>query len=231
MDNVLAATRRIRIPLGWLAVLSLLSLPFIAWWRSLGDPAVYFFYVTPPGQSLYVLSKLAALYALTLACLQLMWALAKMTGWVKRAYLSQALHRTLGISVVGMMSLHVALFVAAASLRKQQLAMGVLFPNFDGYYNTAVTLGLFAAASICVVAVAGALRAAGARAVKWLHMLAIPAAALAMLHSALIGTDTRNVLVASAFGFAALTIVGLLIWRVRRFALKRSILLSRDSTK
>ena len=166
--------------------------PVMVWWQSVGDMRVYIDYRTPPGQTLYVLSKLAGLYALFLGWLQILLMLMKQSApdGIARRW-SLAFHRAFGFTVLGCMTLHVALFVAAASLRTGHVAFGLLAPNFNGFYATAVSLGLFGFYGIVIVAIAGVLRAAGRLRAAWVHYAALPVFGLTYLHSLLIGTETR----------------------------------------
>lgn len=204
---------------GWWWVLGVCVLvPVMVWWQSVGDMRVYIDYRTPPGQTLYVLSKLAGLYALFLGWLQILLMLMKQSApdgiacrW------SLAYHRAFGFTVLGCMTLHVALFVAAASLRTGHLALGVLVPDFTGFYTMAVTLGLFGFYGIVSVAIAGVLRAAGRARAAWVHYAALPVFGLTYLHSLLIGTETRAEPMLVLYAVMGVTLLVACVFRLNRF--------------
>lgn len=206
---------------GWLWALGLAmgtAIPLLAWWQSVGDLRVYIDYQTPPGQLLYVLSKLAGLYALFLGWLQILFVLLKhsVAGGLGRRW-SLAFHRALGLTVLGCMTLHALLFITAASLRTGHVAFGLLAPNFSGFYAIAVTLGLFGLYGMIIVALAGLLRAAGySRAIGW-HYAAIPVFVCAYLHSLLIGTETRASLLLALYTLMGVTLLAACMHRLSRF--------------
>lgn len=199
------------------------AVPAMVWWQSLGDVRVYIDYRTPPGQTPYVLSKLAGLYALFLSWLQILFVLMKQAapdGVARRWNL--AFHRAFGFTVLGCMALHVALFVVATSLRTGHLALGVLAPNFSGFYATAVTLGLLGFYGIILVVIAGVLRAAGAGQSRaaWLHYAAVPVFGCTYLHSLLIGTETRAGPMLGLYILMGATLLATGAYRWRRFRAK-----------
>lgn len=191
--------------------------PVMVWWQSVGDMRVYLDYRTPPGQSLYVLSKLAGLYALFLGWLQILLMLMKQAApdGIARRW-SLAYHRAFGFTVLGCMTLHVALFVAAASLRTGHVAFGLLAPNFNGFYATAVSLGLFGFYGIVIVVIAGVLRAAARARAAWVHYAALPVFGLTYLHSLLIGTETRAAPMLALYAIMGVTLLVAAIFRLRR---------------
>ena len=198
----------------WVGILVVVALPFAVWWNSLGDPAVYFSYATPPGQLLYVMSKLAALYAIVLALVQTGMGMLRLLPLAHNWAVSYRVHRTLGIAVLAFVVAHVSLFVVAASLRTGKIASQWLLPNFDNYYNSAVSVGLIAAVILLLAVAAGMLRRWTALSTTWLHRLAVPAILLAMAHSLWIGTETRGLFVMMFYGVAVLALIGLTASRI-----------------
>jgi len=85
--------------------------------------------------------------------------------------------------------MHASIFISAASLRQDSLAVHLLVPDFSGFYQTALSLGVIALFAI-IIAVA---LAAARKYVKniWLygHRLVILAFGLASVHAILIGSE------------------------------------------
>jgi DMSO/TMAO reductase YedYZ heme-binding membrane subunit len=183
-----------RVPpgLSWLILGSALLIPAAALLSTTGDPTVYLRYEVPSGQAAYFAAKVFGLYALAALWLQ---ALLGLTGPAASEWLGlrepARLHRFLGALAAALVVAHVVSFVSAASLREGQFAYKLLWPTFHGFYRSVLSLG--AIALICiVVAVASVLawrRAPRAR--RWLHRLAMVAFALVLVHSYLVGSETR----------------------------------------
>lgn len=60
----------------WCVVAAVLVAPIVTWWRSVGDPSVYFTHALPPGQSIFIFAKLAGLLAIGLFWAQALLAMA-----------------------------------------------------------------------------------------------------------------------------------------------------------
>lgn len=139
---------------------ALVVFPAGFWLITSGASIFAYGYVMPEGQEFYLLSKLAGLYALTCAWLQVMNGLLKDAplGRLLLPAWSVKIHRRIGMMTLIAALLHVGLFVAAVSLRKQTFAYGLLLPNFSDYYHSMVSLGLLAFITMLAVAVTGILR-------------------------------------------------------------------------
>ncbi|MEX2962260.1 hypothetical protein [Microbulbifer sp. TYP-18] len=203
--------------------LAAVGIPIVTWWLSVGNPLDYLSGQFPPGQSLYILSKLAGLLAIGLLGLQCLMAL------VKRLYTSRWsqvwegnrwskwFHPLLGGLIFVLILLHVSLFFSAVTLRAGAPAWGLLLPRFDqGFYNRQVSLGLIAFVLLCLNVFAGWKLASGKG--KWRigHFLWILILPLSFIHALSIGSESRIPLM---FGFlllmsGLLSIAGLV--RIRR---------------
>ena len=173
-------------------MLAAVSFPAFLWLQSVGDLSIYFVHETPPGQLYYIFSKLVGLYAIFLLWLQIILAL--MARAQTRALLnySQSFHQKLGGMAFVMVLLHIALFTTAVSIRKGHLAVAVLLPDFNnGFFNTAVALGVLALYAVIAVVIAGYLKRRHFKFAKWVHRLSVPALILSLLHCLMIGTETR----------------------------------------
>jgi len=198
-------------------------LPTLLWLSVVGDPRLYVDPSVPSGQLAYVLSKLAGLCALGLFALQLTLMVLRGTAlepaagrWGKPA------HRRLGLSVVALIVAHVALFIAAASLRSDHLATHLLLPRFEsGFYDAMVSLGVLALYVVLVLVFAGALawRRAGRQSrPRGAHrLLALASVPLIAFHSYAIGSETSTLPVMAFYALlGAVALVGL--WRTYRGA-------------
>jgi hypothetical protein len=182
--------------MGYLRVVLLAALvvfPAGFWWSTSGAPMFAYGYAMPNGQEFYLLSKLAALYALTCAWLQVMYGLLKDDA-IGRSFLpswSVTNHRRIGMMTVTAALLHVALFVTAVSLRKETFAYGLLFPNFSDYYHSMVSLGWLALVAMLAVAITGFLRmrkGIGGR----IHRLFPAIILFGTIHAQQIGSDATH---------------------------------------
>jgi predicted ferric reductase len=162
------------------------------WLQSLDSFAIYTDYETPPGQILYIFSKLMGLYAVFLLWLQILLGLGRKMPNGQRPGISMTLHRNLGIATFAALVLHAALFVLAVSVRKEYFVYGLLLPVFnDGFYRLAVTLGILALYGLIFTLIAGVLRKQGKKWAVWMHRISLVAFALTLVHCLLIGTETR----------------------------------------
>ncbi len=210
-DAIKPKTKYLKYSL-WLSLVLLTLMPFLYWLQTIGDINIYLKYETPPGQTYYVFSKLAGMYALVLVWLQIVLALLKQSTFGQYlGFWNVGFHRRLGISAALCVALHAGLFVIAVSMRKAHFAYGLLLPNFShGFYAFAVTLGVFALYLIIAVISTGILRNNKSYRLAWIHRFAIVAFILAFIHSLLIGTETRfnaislSYLIMAAIGLFAL---------------------------
>lgn len=177
----------------WACWLTIVISPFVYWFQTLGDISIYFQYEIPAGQTYYVFSKLAGMYALMLVWLQIVLALLKHSIFGQYLnFWTVGFHRKLGTSAALCVVLHAGLFVAAVSLRQAHFDYGLLLPNFNhGFYALTITLGVLALYLIFAVIITGILRHYKFACLNWIHRFAIVAFILAFIHSLLIGTETR----------------------------------------
>lgn len=194
-----------RVALG--ACVVTLFIPVLVWLVSTGAPQAYLTHRVPPGQSLFVASKLCALLALTLFWLQCMTALARFSPALQGLMrLTRMQHIVLGSAAVGMIAAHVALFMAASGMRTGHAAFNLLIPHFDlGYYSVHVGYGAMALWLLVLAVIAGALRMSGRARWRWLHRAVFVVFVLAMVHGVSIGTETRFGLMKYVYAFIALS--------------------------
>jgi DMSO/TMAO reductase YedYZ heme-binding membrane subunit len=211
------ATARGRAPalLGDLVMIAALVLPGVTWWSSIDAPARYLAAGVPPGQLLYVLAKLAGLYAMALLWLQVLYGLLRETAWaVPARRWTVAAHRNLGITVAMLAVLHAGLFITGVSMRAGHFAAGLLVPNFGGaYYASTVSLGVTAAWLLIAVILAAALRRREGLQWVWVHRLGLPALALVFFHSLLVGSESRLGAMPYLYGIMGVVFCAALIYR------------------
>lgn len=186
-----------------------LMIPVFVWIISVGNPSAYFTTRVPPGQALYVLSKLCGLVAIGLFWFQCMTALARfspvLAGFV---HLSRRQHAALGVGTFIMILLHLLLFISASSVRTGHLAFSLLLPQLNkGYFAFYVSLGAVAFWVLVAVVIAGTLRLRGHVSWKWPHRLSIVTFILVFLHAVAIGSETRYGLMAYVYAFMALSLM------------------------
>lgn len=207
-------------------MLAMAVVPALIWLQSTGDISIYFEYETPPGQVYYVLSKLTGMYAVFLLWLQVILALAKKTIISEKLPLQSInFHRNLGLLSFSALTLHIALFVAAASIRKDYFAYGLLLPDIShGFYAFAVTLGVFSFYGLILVVIAGYVRRRGIHSAKWFHRVSVIALYLTLIHCLLIGTETRYFIMMAIYVFmiCALTVM-LYLYFLDTKSIKRSL--------
>ena len=136
----------------------------------------------PQGQSLYVISKLMALGVYVLMWWQIMLGLFKK--------LHTRHHIVLGICTLFLVVTHVISFISAVSLRQDNLAVGLLLPDFtSGYYKSGISLGVIALLCIVVAVISGALRDKLPKYWRFGHGLVYVTFALASVHGLMIGSE------------------------------------------
>lgn len=166
-------------------------LPFMLW-HFTSDVIHYFRYGAPPGQIWYVFSKLFGLYGVLLLWYQAASTLLKNTPYAsvfpRWTFLQ---HRFLGSFTLMAITLHIACFVTAVSLRKETLALGLLLPDFRDFFHTAITIGLFGFFIALGAMVAAMLRQRLPRVWRGLHRSMVLVVVLGLVHGYLIGTETR----------------------------------------
>jgi predicted ferric reductase len=201
----------------WLCLGALLLVPAVALHGTTGDLTVYFRYRVPPGQFLYVASKLCGLYALVALWLQaLLGLLGPAALHIVGLQSSIRPHRVLGSLAAVLVLAHVASFVGAASLREGAPAYNFLWPEFQGFYRSALALG--AIGLFCIVAsIAAMILSRRPHALKvWLHRLGLVALALVLVHSYLVGSETRVGMMPVLYVLMIVTLAAASAYRVVR---------------
>lgn len=198
-----------------LLLLTIASVPAIIWLQSIDDIKLYFEYDVPPGQTFYILSKLAGLYAVFMLCIQVILGLINRTPLaVKIGFLNIQFHRNFGLATFTVLLLHIAFFMTAVSIRQDHIAYKLLLPNLDnGFYNIAVSLGVFAFYGLLIVIAAGFVRkrvGSSKKTWQWMHRVSFIVLMLTLLHCILIGTETRYFMVMMTFAVLICTfLIGL----------------------
>ena len=193
----------------WIAMILVCCSPLAVWMASVNSPLSYFRVGgLPPGQQLYLLAKLAGLFAICLFWLQCLLALATraplLTGFPAA---TPRLHIRLGATTAVLILGHMVLFVAAASARTGHFAWEWLLPNFThGDYKFNVGLGALAFWLVCLTVFAGWRTARGQRRWKVIHLLWPVVFGLAFLHAFAIGTESRYGAMRGVMVFLALTV-------------------------
>lgn len=195
-----------------------LLIPGFVFLSNTGDLAYYFRRPVPAGQFPYVLSRLFALYALTLIWLQIL--LGALRDDLERALGYRhlvRLHTTLGVATLGLLLGHVALFQLGVTIRSGHFPTHNLVPNvFTHYYASQIAIG----ATALYLALFGAL-AAGLRRMPWmqgiwrkLHAVNYAVFALGAWHGLAIGSETRLQPLRPLCLFFVATIALAALWRL-----------------
>lgn len=194
----------------WLVVF---ILPFILW-NFTSDVVSYFRYGAPIGQIWYVFSKLFALYAVLLLWYQVLFTLLKGTHYYGLFPTWSFLrHRIIGSLTLLLIVSHIACFVTAVSLRKDMPAWGLLLPDFRDFYHTAITVGLFGFFILLIAIGAALLRERFPSVWKMTHRSMILVVGLGLVHSYLIGTETRYGYYELFYGALMMTLLIALVLR------------------
>ena len=181
-----------------------------------GDVTAYWRYDVPPGQVIYLLSKLAGLYAFVVFWMQLMYGLL---GPRDRALLGVELgnefHRKLGGLVGVLIVVHVAFFVGGVSIRTHHFASQYLTISFShGYYRSIISLGIVAVLLVAVGFCAALARRALRRHWRLGHRVLLVAFVLAFIHSISIGSESRVSPISVLYAVMGLLALGAVIRRV-----------------
>lgn len=172
-----------------MTILFLFVLPAVVWFESTGNLLTDFRPNSMPGQNLYLLSKLMGLYVMILLWLQVMYGLTRNDALFNFLVWTKQRHQYLGIATFVMIVLHVSFFILAVSIRTNAFAYSLLFPNFEDYYHSMLTLGWFALVMIIVAILARVFRERLSFNWVWLHRLSLPALLLGLTHGLMIGSD------------------------------------------
>ena len=187
-----------------LLLLTIAFVPAIIWLQSIDDITLYIEYDVPPGQIFYILSKLAGLYAVFMLCVQVILGLINRTPLAaKIGFLNIQFHRNFGLATFTVLLLHIVFFMTAVSIRQEHIAYKLLLPNLDnGFYNIAVSLGVFAFYGLLIVIMAGFVRkrlGSSKKTWKWIHRISFIALVLTLAHCILIGSETRYFMIMMTF--------------------------------
>lgn len=198
-----------------LLAVGLLVAPLQTWLMLGGDVTEYLRYETLPGQVLYVLSKLSALFAIELIWLQAMLGLLRyrlMQRTSVTPVVWRRMHGTLGLTALAAIAAHVVLFVVGASMRNKVAVVDLLLPWGHGAYRTWVAFGAAALWLIVVGSVVQLARMFSAATRRRLHRLNLAAIALVGVHSLAIGSESRSGPMAWTYGaMAAMLLIALVV--------------------
>jgi hypothetical protein len=198
-------------------LLVIVTLPAVIWRQQTGDLSLYFTETVPAGQLLYVLSKLAGMYALLFIALQIIVSLAGRMKLIPLHRLRLS-HPLLGTLVVLLGLAHALLFFAAVSVRQGDPAWGLLFPGFRDFYHTHLSLGVFGLWILISVMISGVVRFInGSSTARMLHRGYWASITLVYIHALAIGTESQSVLglvLYSTLGGVVLMLLA--TWLVRR---------------
>jgi predicted ferric reductase len=178
----------------WIGLILICCAPLIVWMTTVNDPMSYVrLGGLPPGQQLYLIAKLAGLFAFCLFWLQCLLALARYAPVIAGFPTSDfRLHRCLGIATALLILAHIACFVVASSLRTGHASWDLLLPNFThGYYKFYLGLGAVAFWTVCLTVFAGWRVSRGYPRWRAVHLLWPIVFGLVFLHAFAIGTESR----------------------------------------
>jgi hypothetical protein len=194
----------------------LLSIPGVTWISSVGDITAYWQYEVPAGQILYLLSKLAGLYAFVVFWMQLMYGLLGAHARERlRVELGNEFHRKLGAIVCVLIVAHVALFISGVTVRTHHFASQYLTVSFSsGYYRSIISLGIIAALLVVVGVAAALVRHVFHRGWKFGHWALLLAFGLAFFHSISIGSESRTSPVSALYALMGALVPMALVLRV-----------------
>lgn len=169
-------------------------LPFTVWLAAVPEPWTYLEPGVPPGQILYVISKLAGLIAIALFTLQIVLTLIRHRKFkILRGLAKYSLHYWLGIITFITILIHIGLFALAASVRAESWMVQLLLPNWHGFYNSMVSLGVIAFYLSCVLVLLGLLLKFALLRKNGVHkLLATICGGLIFVHSFAIGSETHE---------------------------------------
>ena len=215
--------KRVSVVLIWLV----LAIPVVQWLISLSDPILLESQL-PPGQWLYLLSKLVAQYAFLLLTIQLGLGLSLVSNRTQTSSDYIVLHRNIGLSVLFAVLSHACLFIGGVWLRSGHFPLAVITIQFDqGYYNTFVSVGVIAACLLICVTILGVARKRIPRLFRYLHRMAWLVWGLGFWHSIAIGSETNSTAVWSwLYYLAAFVITTLFIFRLFRIIQNRLMVTS-----
>lgn len=194
-----------------------LVIPVAQWLISVSDPVLLQSQL-PPGQWLYLFSKLLAQYAFLLLTIQLGLGLSLANRSNQLSTSNVNFHRYIGLSVLFAVLSHACLFIGGVWLRSGHFPLAVITLQFDhGYYNSFVSIGVIAACLLICVTILGAARKRIPKLFRYLHRLAWLVWGLGFWHSMAIGTEINSRVVWSWFySLAAVLVAIFFIYRIFR---------------
>lgn len=197
----------------WFVGIIIIIIPGIQWGENVFITDQLVSYQLPPGQWLYLLSKLMAQYAFLFFTVQLVLGFLLACRPNMFSWLSIKLHRTIGLAVLVSTLLHAGLFVSAVAIRSGHLSFKSLRIIFDeGFYNLYVGLGVLAAGFMVIVVIIGLVRNLfPILFFRYVHRLAWLVWVFGFIHSYAIGTETGGFLLWSWFYLLAGGLVSLLL--------------------
>jgi len=179
-----------------LTLIAIIAVPFALWFYNIGNPIEYLDPGVPPGQLLYIFSKLAGLIGITLIGLQLALVFLRKHSRSRGLKWTNHSHRLLGTILFLTVAFHVGFFVGAASLRSGHFAIGPLTLRFSqGFYDQMISLGALAFYLMVLVVTFGFVlfRKKRSNKLRRLHTITVlVVTALAMVHSFSVGSETRS---------------------------------------
>jgi len=197
----------------------LLTIPVFSWIYSEGNIFDYFTYSMPPGQFLYVGSKLLGLYGLVFLWAHMSYAILRHSAI--SVYLlpwSISGHRIIAVISLTLIVLHLGFFVAAVAMRKGLITFDLLLPNFwHGSYNSFLSLGAIAFWMILFVAIIGYLFSLVAKRTSWLvwlHRLSYLVFILVYFHGLGVGSETKSGFMFGFYLFMGVSLMGFILVRI-----------------
>jgi predicted ferric reductase len=193
-----------------------LSLPVYIWLQAVGKLTAYQADTLPSGQISYVLSKLFGLLAVVFLWLQICFGLLKKTAAPGHKRISLNLHQMLGILTAATMLAHFLLFFLAVWQRKEAFPVSLLLPQPSDYYHTGLFFGQLAIMLTVLVMIAGRKQTKQFKTTIWwwLHRLSFVIFALVLIHSYMIGSETRGTVMHYVYWLMLVSVLVLLIRRV-----------------
>lgn len=198
-----------------LGLLASLFLAILVWLDSVGNPFLYFIYPAPVGQFYFVWSKLFGLLAASVLVLQaILGLLTGMLNSEERIRMAR-FHKLNGKIFVGVLGLHIGLFLLAASLRSGHFATKVLVLDFSSYYSGRISLGLVAVLVIaCALLLPKLLyRFLPASVSRVVHFMGVAAIPVVAVHAFSVGSETRSALAIAFYSLLAISLLMLLLVR------------------
>lgn len=196
----------------------LFLIPTVVWLNNTGNPLLYLTKHVPIGQGFYVWSKLFGLYAVILFWLQATIGLLKNTKYQPQ-WISPAIHKWLGITLLLIIIFHVSSFITATTLRSGHLTSHLLLPNTEDYYHARITLGLLSFSLVVVTLLARKITTKNIR--INLHRLSLPAFYLSAWHSLAIGTESREPILIILYVFMLSSISSLIAIKIMSYLTTR----------